>query len=58
MLFNQIAEGAFSAIAASFNPALKRDGAKARRPFHYVRACLRHLAFLSLMVYFIYHDYF
>ena len=32
MLFNQIAEGRFSAIAASFNPAFKRDAAKARRP--------------------------
>ena len=32
MLFNQNAEGRFSAIAASFNPAVKRDCAKARSP--------------------------
>jgi hypothetical protein len=32
MLFNQISEGRFSAIAASFNPALKWDCAKARSP--------------------------
>ena len=32
MLFNQFAEGRFSAIAASFNPAFERDGEKARRP--------------------------
>ena len=32
MLLNQVAEGRFSAIAASFNPALKRDCAKARSP--------------------------
>ena len=30
MLCNQLAEVRFSAIAASFNPALKRDCAKAR----------------------------
>ena len=29
MLLNQLAEGRFSAIAASFNPALKRDSATA-----------------------------
>ena len=28
MLFNQIPEGRFSAIAASFNPAFERDCAK------------------------------
>ena len=32
MLFNQFAEGRFSAIAASFNPSVKRDCAKARSP--------------------------
>ena len=32
MLFNQLAEGRFSAIAASFNLAVKRDCAKARSP--------------------------
>ena len=32
MLSNQFTEGRFSAIAASFNPALKRDAAKARPP--------------------------
>ncbi len=30
MLLKLAAEGCFSAIAASFNPALKRDRAKAR----------------------------
>ena len=32
MLLNQLAEGRFSAIAASFNHALKRDAPKAARP--------------------------
>jgi hypothetical protein len=32
MLRNLMVRGYFSAIAASFNPALKRDAAKARRP--------------------------
>ena len=30
MVFNQDAEGRFSAIAASFNPTVERDCAKAR----------------------------
>ena len=32
MLFNQNAEGHFSAIAASFNESFKRDAPKAARP--------------------------
>jgi hypothetical protein len=32
MLFNRVAEGSFSAIAASFNLSFERDAAKARRP--------------------------
>ena len=32
MLLNQVAEGGFSAIAASFNFTFKRDAAEARRP--------------------------
>ena len=32
MLLNRVAEGRFSAIAASFNPALKRDVPQAARP--------------------------
>lgn len=32
MLFNQNAEGHFSAIAASFNPAFKRDAEKRGAP--------------------------
>jgi len=32
MLFNQFAEGRFSAIAASFNLTVKRDGREAARP--------------------------
>ena len=30
MLLNQVAEGRFSAIAASFNPSFHRTGRKAR----------------------------
>ncbi len=33
MLFNQLAEWRFSAIAASFNPAVERDCAKTARVF-------------------------
>ena len=32
MLLNHVAKGYFSAIAASFNPAVERDGAKALSP--------------------------
>ena len=38
MLFNQFAEGRFSAIAASFNPEFERGTVKARAPRLYVGA--------------------
>ena len=35
MLFNQFAEGRFSAIAASFNPAFERDSPEAGEPLNF-----------------------
>ena len=36
MLLNRVAEGCFSAIAASFNPAFESDAANARRPLTFI----------------------
>jgi hypothetical protein len=41
MLLNQIAEGVFSAIAASFNPAFERDSPEAGEPLNFTLAIIR-----------------
>ena len=48
MLLNHVAEGRFSAIAASFNLAFKLDAAKARRPLTLRWASMKLLAFSLL----------
>ena len=35
MLFNRLAGGCFSAIAASFNPAFERDSPEAGEPLNF-----------------------
>ncbi len=49
MLFKLAAEGHFSAIAASFNPALKRDRAKTRGPLAPRWAHMKRIAVLFLL---------